>query len=320
MPELPEVQTTVAGLSKVLPKLQIIDVWTDLAVEKPSRPDYYHTIKSSDFFAKFKKEVIGAKVVSVTRRAKNILINLSNGNTILIHMKMTGHLLFGEYAKKQINNEQLSIKNGGNKITWEPVKNGPLRDPYNRFIHVVFSFSNGKHLAFCDSRKFGKVTLVTTKDSEQTIHLKNLGPEPLDKKFTEKIFYERLMKRQNWQIKTALMAQDLIAGIGNIYSDELLWLAGVNPESIVSKIPRKEYKKMFSATQKVLLKGIDFGGDSMSDYRRIDGTPGAFHHTHNAYRKTDMLCGKKNCRGTIKRKVIGGRSAHFCPIHQKLYD
>ncbi|MFA5934121.1 MAG: bifunctional DNA-formamidopyrimidine glycosylase/DNA-(apurinic or apyrimidinic site) lyase [Candidatus Paceibacterota bacterium] len=318
MPELPEVQTTVNGLKKTIVGLKITDVWTDLAVKNPTRKDYYDTIKSSAFFTTFKKKVVGAKVISAERRAKNILINLSSGNTILIHLKMTGHLLFGLYEYDK------------NKNVWSPSakeKNQALRDPYNRFVHVVFSFSNNpkskdrasKHLAFCDTRKFGKVTLVDTKTAHETSHLQKIGPEPFDKNFTVKVLRERLLKRPMWNTKTALMNQEIVAGIGNIYSDELLWLAGIHPEQKVKTLKKKDFKKIFDSALSVLTKGIDFGGDSMSDYRNIHGERGEFQHTHNAYRKTGSKCSKRGCEGIITRKVIDGRSAHFCPLHQKLF-
>lgn len=309
MPELPEVQTTVNGLQKVLPKLTITDVWTDLAVKKPSRKDYYETIKSLDFFNNFKKEIIDAKVISVERRAKNILINLSSGKTILIHMKMTGHILSGVY-------EYDSKKN-----LWTPSvkeKNEALRDPFNRFIHVVFSLSNKKHVVLCDARKFAKVTLIQTNLAHETSHLKSIGPEPLDKNFTATIFQERLMKRPTWNIKTALMNQELVAGIGNIYSDELLFLSGIHPEQKVGTLSTKDFKSMFESTKIVLKKGIDFGGDSTSDYRNIDGERGKFHHAHNAYRRTSESCTKRGCKGVILRKMVNSRSAHFCSEHQKI--
>lgn len=311
MPELPEVQTTVNGLQKVLPKLTITDVWTDLAVKKPTRKDYYDTVKSLDFFKKFKKEVIGSKVVGAERRAKNILINLSSGKTILIHMKMTGHILYGTY--------EYDVK----KNVWTPSakeKNQALRDPYNRFIHVVFSLSNGKHVALCDARKFAKVTLIETNLADETSHLKGIGPEPLDKNFTAKLFQERLIKRPTWNIKTALMNQELVAGIGNIYSDELLFLSGIHPEQKVRTLNTQDFKKMFESAHIVLLKGIDFGGDSTSDYRNIDGERGKFHHAHNAYRRTGESCTKRGCNGIILRKMVNGRSAHFCSEHQKLHS
>ena len=320
MPELPEVTTTVNGLQKRLPRLIIKDVWTDLAKKKVSRKDFEQTIKSEKFFNEFKKKIIGQKVISVKRRAKNILIHISGGHTIIIHMKMTGHLLFGEY-KKQVESKKSKVKS---KMQWVPKdKNGPLNDPYNRFIHVVWTFDNGKHLAFCDSRKFGKVTIINTKDENTSTHLKGIGPEPLDKDFDFKKFKEALVKHPstNWKkpMKQILMDQYTVAGIGNIYSDEMLWLADIHPESKIKSIPDKILKNLFKYMKQVLEKGIDLGGDSMSDYRNVDGERGNFQNHHNVYRKEKEKCGKRGCSGAIIKKVIGGRSAHFCPIHQTLY-
>ncbi len=313
MPELPEVTTTVNGLQRVLPSLWISSVWTDLAKKKVSRKDFEHTIKSEKFFNNFKKLSIGAKVLNVERRAKNILINLNNGYTILIHLKMTGHLIYGDY----VYDKKVNLPTGG----WLPHKNerASLHDPYNRFVHVVFTFNNKKHLVFCDSRKFGKVTILETKDAHNTIHLKGVGPEPLDENFTFTDFKNVLMKKPNWPMKQILMDQYTIAGIGNIYSDEMLWLASIHPESKINKIPDAYLKDLFKSMKQVLKKGIDFGGDSMSDYRDINGERGKFQNHHNVYQKKNEKCGKKGCAGVIIRSIIGGRSAHYCPAHQKLF-
>ena len=310
MPELPEVQTTVNGLQKLLPGLKIIDVWTDLAVGAHTTPHLRESLKDTKFFARFKKEVTGAKIISAERRAKNILINLATGKTILVHMKMTGHMMIGKYmfdSKKKI---------------WTPdpsEKNQALRDPYNKFLHVVFTLSNGKHLVLSDARKFAKVTLLSTKEARDSIHLEHLGPEPLTAGFTETKMIERVMKRPNGKIKQVLMDQSIIAGIGNIYSDEMLWLASIHPESQPKNIPKPRMKILYTSLKKVLAQGIDFGGDSTSDYRNINGERGDFQHHHNVYRSTGKKCLKKNCSGIIVRKVVGGRSAHFCPVHQKKY-
>lgn len=309
MPELPEVTTTVRGLQQVLPKLVFTDVWTDLAKKNQQVKQFKDTIKDEAFFKKFKKEIIGQKVVSVERRAKNILIHISNGKIILIHLKMTGHLLFGKYDKKIVNK----------KVIWIPKGKGPLNDPYNRFIHVIFTFSNGENLAFCDSRKFGKVTMISKDKIYDSLHLKNIGPEPLLKEMTFQIFEKRLNLKPKGKIKTVLMDQSVIAGIGNIYSDEMLWLASIHPESTVSKTTSSSKLLLYKAMKKVLTLGIDFGGDSMSDYRNIDGLKGNFQHHHNVYQKKDTACGLKGCRGMIMRKVVNGRSAHFCNKHQKLF-
>ena len=310
MPELPEVTTTVNGLKKVLPGLSFLSVWTDLAKKNQAVKHFKETIKDEEFFKNFKSIVVNKKIVSVERRAKNILINISGGYTILIHLKMTGHLLYGEYKKQTVKGQ----------TSWMPKETAsPLGDPYNRFIHFVFSLSNGKQLAFCDARKFGKITIFNTKEISQTTHLKNIGPEPLDKSFSFKLFTERIKIKTTSKIKTNLMDQSVIAGIGNIYSDEILWTSGIHPESTSIKIPKDKLQNIFNSIKKILKKGVDFGGDSTSDYRNIDGLRGRFHHHHNVYRLANSSCKKKGCNGDIIRKVVNGRSAHFCNKHQKLF-
>lgn len=311
MPELPEVQTTTNGLNKALPKLTITDVWSDLPTNKVTRKDFVHTIKYLPYFKEFKKKVVGQKFIKAERRAKNILINITGENTILVHLKMTGHLMIGKY------------KYDKKKNSWSPdesEKNLALSDSYNKFIHVVFSLSNGKHLVFCDARKFGTVKIVNTKDIHTKSHIGKLGPEPLERGFTFEKFVKTLGMKPKGKIKQVLMDQLVISGIGNIYSDEMLWISSIHPVSVVSKIPKKQMKQLYSAMKEVLKKGIDFGGDSTSDYRNIDGKKGSFHHHHNVYRKKGETCGKKKCSGKIERIVTGGRSAHFCTKHQKVYN
>ena len=311
MPELPEVQTTVNGLKKTVVGLTIKDVWSDLPRSNINRPDYKETIKYLPFFGHFKKSVRGKKILSAERRAKNILIDVSGGHTILIHMKMTGHIMYGSYAFDKKKNE------------WTPAaneKNDALRDPFNKFLHVVFSFTNGKQLVLSDMRKFAKVTLLSSSKAHTTKHLDRLGPEPFEKGFDARAFVARLLKKPKGKIKSVLMDQSVLAGVGNIYSDEALWLTGIQPTALVAKIPEKKLQELFTAVIKVLKKGIDFGGDSTSDYRRIDGTRGKFSGQHNAYRLTGTKCKKSGCKGVILRRVVGGRSAHFCSIHQKLWN
>ncbi len=288
MPELPEVETTVRGLKKKIIDLTIKDVWTDLATKDKRQHD---AVANPKYFLLFKKEILNKKIISVERRAKNILINLSGGpakdgvkKTILIHLKMTGHLLF--------NNK-------------------------DKFIHLLFTLSGKNYLAFSDIRKFGKITLLDTKTAHDTRHLNNIGPEPLDKNFTWQKLKERLIKKPQGKIKTVLMDQSLLSGIGNIYSDEILWQAGIHPERKIKDIKDEEFKKIFTAMQTILKKSISLGGDSMSDYINLFGKKGKFQLCHNAYRRTGEKCGKKNCKGIILRKIINGRSAHFCSVHQK---
>lgn len=286
MPELPEVQTTVSGLNRVLSGLVITDVWTEY------NSPYFHggdTIKDPEYFKYFKKTIKGAEILNVTRRAKNILIHLSNGHTILIHMKMTGHVMYGNYNRK---------------------------DPFNRFIRFIITLSNGKTMELCDTRKFAKVTLLPTPTMHETVHLKGIGPEPLEKAFTFLIFKNQINKKETGKIKLVLMDQTVIAGIGNIYADESLWRAGIHPETLVKKVNDSKLRELYQAIQLTLKMGIDFGGDSMSDYRNIDGERGQFQEKHRAYRKTGTKCQKKGCKGIITRMVVGGRGTHYCNVHQ----
>lgn len=318
MPELPEVETTVRGLNETVQGLKIVDAWSSLPKKSHARKD---EIKNQNFWNTFKREIIGKKILKAERKGKNILIHLTNPDvkvgvnenlTILIHMKMTGHLMYGKYRP-------------GKKSDGEDFHNWPwwsddkaLQDPYNRFIRVLFKLNNGYSLAFCDSRKFGKVTMFETKESANTRHLKDVGMDALDPKMDYKTFKLRLMKRATGRIKNVLMDQALVAGIGNIYSDEMLWESGIHPEERVNHIPEAKFKKMFSVMKPLLKRGINFGGDSTSDYRNIYGLPGKFQNKHHVYRKTGKPCARPGCRGVIMRRVVGGRSAHYCPTHQPL--
>ncbi len=312
MPELPEVQTTVNGLKKAVVGLNIADVWSDYDSVHHKGAD---NIKDRKYFARFKEEIIGSKIISIERRAKNILMNLDSGKTILVHMKMTGHLLYGEYEFNR--SEKMAQRRDRISVRWIPISPESLRDPFNRHIHFVISFDNGKRLALSDARKFAKVTLLSTKEAHQSDHLNEIGPEPLGNKFTFDVFIDRLRLRPNGKIKQVLMDQKVIAGIGNIYSDEVLWRAGIHPLGQVKNIPTAKTRVLFKAIKQTLSRGIDLGGDSMSDYRNILGERGKFQEHHRAYRRTGLKCGKPGCGGTIRRIVVGSRSAHYCDQHQK---
>ncbi len=314
MPELPEVHTTATGLNKTVSGFTITDVWTNYNSAFYSEKE---NIKNPTYFKKFRTKIIGKKIISVSRRAKNVLIHLEGNLTILIHMKMTGHVLCGKFEQQKSTDPEIK------KDPWKPVsKTGPLADPFNRFIRLVFTVSdkrsNISHIALSDMRRFAKVTLLNTDSHLDSVDLQHLGPEPLEKSFTLKEFISRIQKKPNGNIKTVLMDQSLIAGIGNIYSDEILWRSNTNPEEKVKNIKTETFANMFTAIKETLKKGINFGGDSMSDYRNIDGERGKFQAHHNAYRLTNTPCKKSNCKGIITRKIVGGRSAHFCNIHQKL--
>ncbi len=291
MPELPEVETTAKGLNKKVLNRTFIDVWSDWkkAVKKPKD------------FGVFKKELKGKKIKRIWRRAKNIIFDLSGGQSLLVHQKMTGHLLVGNWEE------------AGNG--WKPKNKGPLNDPYNRFLHLIFFLDNGLMMALSDVRKFAKVELWQTDGLLNSKEFKALGPEPLDKNFTLDRFKECL-KNKKGRVKQVLMNPEIIAGIGNIYSSEALWEAKIHPEKNVAKLNEKELKLLYQAIKKVLTLGIKLGGESFSDYRKPDGSKGDFDAERKVYKREGQKCGR--CRALIRRIKFGGRSAFYCPFCQKL--
>lgn len=288
MPELPEVQTTVNGLQKKVLTRTFVDVWSD----------WKKTVKKPHDFELFRKELKGKKIVKVWRRAKNVIFELSDGYSLLIHMKMTGHLLVGKWK----------IKNG----SWQSVQDGPLREWINGFLHVIFSLDNGQQVALSDMRKFAKIELVKTEELHK--ELRGLGPEPLEEDFTFEKF-AALFQSKKGRVKQVVMNPKFIAGVGNIYASEALWWAKIHPEKDVSTLSPKELKALYDAIQKVLKAGVDFGGDSFSDYRNVDGGKGTFEGHKRVYQREDEKCFR--CKTPIVRKVIGARSAFFCPNCQK---
>lgn len=295
MPELPEVETTTRGMRENVIGLTITDFWCgwDNILRGVSPKD-------------LKKSVVGQSFTSVNRRGKNILAEITGGYTLIMHMKMTGHFMYGKYAYSKKDN------------SWRPERAGSaLSDPYNRFVHVVFTLSDGMHLVFCDARKFGKIEIIKTSEVVSHVRVGALGPEPLDRDFTLEVFKSRLLKKEKQIIKKVLLDQTVIAGIGNIYADESLHLAGILPSRLVGMINPKELRLLYSAIITSLEKGLRLGGDSTSDYRNILGERGESHHTHNVYRQTGQTCTKRKCKGIIKRTVVAARGTHFCSDCQK---
>jgi len=294
MPELPEVETTTRGLQNRAHKVlcaRFLDVWTD----SPK------LVKKPKSFEEFRKQILGKKIKNVWRRAKNIIFDLSDGYSLLVHQKLTGHLLIGKWK----------FEDAG----WKPLIKGPLEDPTNRFLHLIFWLNNGEMLALSDLRKFAKVELWKTKELLNSKEFKKLGPEPLDKNFTFEKFKEVLAGKKG-KIKQVLMNQEIIAGIGNIYSDEILWEAKIHPFRETSKLNESELKKIYLATKKILKKAVKLRGTSISDFRDPEGKEGFYNRIRKVYQREGEKC--PCCSTKIKRLKINGRSAHFCPSCQKL--
>ncbi len=288
MPELPEVETTVRGLRKKVLQRSFLDVWTD----HPKMVRFCFPKATIDSIKK-------KKIIKIWRRGKNIIFNFSDDISLLVHQKMTGHFLYGKWDFK--NNK------------WETKEKGPFQEKINNYIHLMFFLDNNMMLALSDLRKFAKAEIWKKDDLEKK--LKEIGPEPLSKIFNIDKFKERI-KSKKGKIKQVLIDQEVIAGIGNIYSDEILWAAGVHPEKIIKNIKEEQFKRIFNKTKEILKKGIKLGGDSFSDYRNIDGEKGNFDKASRVYQKEGEKCYK--CKSIIKRIKVGGRSSHFCPKCQKI--
>ena len=291
MPELPEVETTVKGLqSKVLTRT-FVDVWSD----------WKKVAKKPKDFKLFKKQLKGKKIIKVWRRAKNVIFDLSDGYSLLIHMKMTGHLMVGVWKLEH--------------AIWNPEKPGPLAEKINTFIHLLFVLDNGQMIALSDVRKFAKTELWKTDELLNSPEFKNLGPEPMDRSFTL-VEFKKALKGRRGKVKQVIMIPEVIAGIGNIYSSEALWWAKIHPQKDVSKLSDKELKRLYDAIKKVLAAGIKLGGESFADYRNIDGKKGDFDDERKVYKREKEKCPR--CKTPIVRLKFGGRSAFFCPACQQL--
>jgi formamidopyrimidine-DNA glycosylase len=289
MPELPEVETTVRGLRKKLVGLRFTDVWSDR--EKP--------LAQAGGTEKLKKELKGKKILKVWRRAKFIVIDIEGPKSLFIHQKISGHLLYGK----------LVLANG----TWKAETKGPIsEDPKNRFLRFVFSLDNGYKLAMSDLRRFARLMLVDDASVLKLKEISKLGPEPLDVSFPE---FKKLFEKKKGRIKQVLMDPFFIVGIGNIYADEILWQIGLHPLSRVEHLELADIKKIYQAMKAILQKSIELKGSSLDDYRTPSGEKGSYQNIHKAYHRTGEKCLKRD-GGVIERMVIGGRSAHFCPVHQ----
>jgi len=243
---------------------------------------------------------------------------LSDNHLLLIHQKISGHLLYGKWKEfdKLPSEKRKMLKEIWRDQKWipDPTK-GPAMDPMNRFIRLIFFLDNGQMLALSDLRRFAKVLCGPKETIFNLAEFKNLGPEPLDPKFTYQKFRE-LFKNKSGRIKQVLMDQNFISGIGNIYSDEILWVAKIHPLTRVEKLREKDLRAIYSAIKKVLKKALRLRGTSIDDYRDALGRRGRYDLVRYVYQKEGESCPR--CGAKIKRLKIGGRSAHFCPKCQKL--
>ncbi|MBI2012891.1 MAG: hypothetical protein HYS88_00345, partial [Candidatus Colwellbacteria bacterium] len=278
MPEGPEVQTIVSDLNRKIVGRRITGVWTD----------WPKMIKTG---AKvFEKEIKGAKVKGVRRRGKNILIDLDKDRLLLIHQKMTGHLLVGkwEIKKEGMNSDAQRGRSPDRKRRGQQVTSltkGPMQERVNGFIRLILYLDNSEQLALSDLRRFAKVLFGKTEDIESMRELKTLGVDPVDPKTKFADFAAAITKRTR-NIKQVLMDQTVISGVGNIYADDILWFVKVHPLRKASDLTEKELKNIWLATRSILKKAIKLRGTSVADFRDTAGKKGSYGNVVLAYRRT----------------------------------
>jgi len=286
MPELPEVETIRRDLSRVILQKKIINI----VISKPK------LIKntSTDYF---KKNLINQKITAINRRGKLLYFSLSNHKFLLIHLKMTGQLIYQDRHK---------IVAGGHNFP--PI--GP--ELPNKYSHIYFKFTDQSTLYFNDQRQFGYLQIVDKQQLNDT--LQNFGIEPLCPDFTLSNF-SQLFINKTVSLKNVLLNQRLISGIGNIYADEICFQASIKPTRRVSQLSPTDIKKIFKSTQKIITAAIKHRGTTFSNYRDGHGHTGNYTALLQVYGRQNQPCYR--CHTKIKKIKHGGRGTHFCPMCQK---
>jgi len=291
VPELPEVEIIARDLRANIVGRKILSVQTDW-------PKYFRLPKSS---AAFGACAAGKGITAIDRRGKNILIHLTAGYLLLIHQKISGRLLVGNWRR-------VSPPDGGEGgPRWQPVP--PSR---GRFVHLVFDLDDGRQLGLSDLRKFGKALCAKEAVILNLPEMRNLGPEPLDPRFRFSCF-QRLFTGRKGRIKQMLMNPNFIAGIGNIYSDEVLYAAGIHPLTPLTHLGETELRTLYDAMKRVLRKAIRLGGTGVES-PNASGAETGYDRVRTVYQRA--VCPRGHA---IERLKIGGRSAHFCPAEKHLF-
>ena len=283
MPELPEVETVRAGLAPVM-EGQVI------ARADVNRPDLRWPFPDN-----MAERLTGATIRRLRRRSKYILADLSSDETLLIHLGMSGRMLISGHTVGGFHHAHPA-----------PAKHD----------HVVFHMGNDVRITFNDARRFGAMDLMQTTQDEDHWLIRDLGPEPLGNTFDEGYLIERL-KRKNTPIKTALLDQRIVSGLGNIYVCEVLYRAGIHPARKAGNISAKRVASLVPLIRDVLSEAIRAGGSSLRDFKQTDGELGYFQHTFKVYDQEGNACATPDCTKKIARIVQSGRSSFFCPQCQR---
>ena len=286
MPELPEVETVRRGLHQLIIGRQIRSQVHDTP---KSFPNSEHDVRLF---------LINATILDVRRRAKVLLIDLSTDYTLVIHLKMTGQLVFrGE--------ETFGAGHPNESLI------GELPD---RSTRVTLEFIDGAKLYFNDQRKFGWMKLVPTMEVVDMPFMQKVGPEPLEDDFTAEEFAARFSRRAKTSIKAALLDQSVVAGVGNIYADESLWGAKVHPKRLVGAITSMEFELLYTELRQVMNLAIEKGGSTDKNYVNAEGKRGSYMDFARVFRREGLACPR--CGAEIIKFKAAGRGTHICPVCQ----
>jgi formamidopyrimidine-DNA glycosylase len=286
MPELPEVETVRLGLAPAMEGYTLTGVETrrgDLRVPFPKN---------------FATRLKGRKVRHLRRRAKYILADLDSGETLVIHLGMSGRMsVYAQGARRKLGN-----------YVYDTAPDGAGDGKHD---HVVFETDAPARIVFNDHRRFGLMDLVNTQHLEEDKLFKDIGIEPLSDGFTTD-YLAKALEGKKTPIKSALLDQRVVAGLGNIYVCEALFRAGISPKRLAGSVKREKIAILAAAIRKVLKDAIAAGGSTLRDHAQATGDPGNFQHHFLVYGREGKPC-KNKCPGTVKRIVQAGRSTFYCP-------
>ena len=288
MPELPEVETVRRGLHELI-------VNKVIAAEKHDTEKGFPNSKND--VAQF---LINSKIVAVRRRAKVLIIDLSSGYSLLIHLKMTGQLIY-------VGETRFGAGHPSDDL---------VGDLPNKSTRVTIVFKDGSSLFFNDQRKFGWMRLLPTLEIYNINFMKKIGPEPLSADFTADDFTKCFTRRANTSIKAAILDQSVIAGVGNIYADESLWGAKIHPSRQVKTITEDEFNELYHDLRAVMNLSIEKGGSSSKNYVNAKGEKGSYMNFARVYRRESLPC--LRCGTVIEKLRVAGRGTHICPTCQVL--
>jgi len=287
MPELPEVEVVKKSLENKLKNLTIKRV--NITNKK------LRYIIDSKLFSKIKSQ----KIISIKRRSKYLLLNLNKNSTILAHLGMTGKFLIIDNNKKYKTSFYYSLKQNDTKHD-----------------HITFILNKKIKLIYNDVRKFGFLKIFNSTNIFKCSHLVSLGPEPLSRNFNFSYFNKYIFNKKT-KIKDLIMNQKFVAGLGNIYCNEVLYLCKINPARSVKKIKKEEIKKIIKFIKIILKQAIQLGGSSIKNFSSTEGQGGNFQQKFQVYGREKTSCSRLKCLGTIKKVYTSNRSSFFCPKCQK---